>query len=111
MAGWIGVAYWFASSFANPAVAFGRMFSDTFVGVSPSSVPLFVAFQIVGAAVGAALVVVLYPDSRQAADAVIVPYGLRDPVRRLALLQRCDVAVHVGTFPRPGRRRPTAERS
>ena len=51
---YIGAAYWFTSStsFANPAAAFGRMFSDTFAGIAPSSVPAFVAAQLVGAAVG-----------------------------------------------------------
>lgn len=52
---YIGAAYWFtaSTSFANPAAAFGRMFSDTFAGISPSSVPGFVAAQLVGAALGA----------------------------------------------------------
>jgi len=47
----IGAAYWFTSStsFANPAAAWGRMFSDTFAGISPASVPGFVAAEIVGA--------------------------------------------------------------
>ena len=49
---YIGAAYWFTSStsFANPAVTVGRMFSDTFAGIDPGSVPGFVAAQIVGAA-------------------------------------------------------------
>jgi glycerol uptake facilitator-like aquaporin len=52
---YIGAAYWFTSStsFANPAAAFGRMFSDTFAGISPASVPGFVAAQLVGAGLGA----------------------------------------------------------
>jgi len=52
---YIGAAYWFtaSTSFANPAAAFGRMFSDTFAGISPASVPGFVAAQLVGAALGA----------------------------------------------------------
>lgn len=62
--GYIGAAYWFTSStsFANPAVSIGRMFSDTFAGIAPSSVPSFILAQIVGAAIGAALVVALYPS-------------------------------------------------
>jgi glycerol uptake facilitator-like aquaporin len=74
VASWIGAAYWFTSStsFANPAVTVARMFSDTFAGISPASVPLFVAAQILGAAIGAALAVALYPDIPQAADAVVV---------------------------------------
>ncbi|NUT24210.1 MAG: aquaporin family protein [Hamadaea sp.] len=60
---YIGAAYWFTSStsFANPAVTIGRAFTDTFAGISPPSVPGFIAFQLVGAAVGLALVLVLYP--------------------------------------------------
>jgi glycerol uptake facilitator-like aquaporin len=60
---YIGAAYWFTSStsFANPAVTIARAFTDTFAGISPASVPGFVAFQIVGAAVGLAIAVALYP--------------------------------------------------
>ena len=55
---YIGAAYWFtaSTSFANPAVTFGRMFSDTFVGIAPASVPGFVVAQLAGA--GLALLVV-----------------------------------------------------
>jgi glycerol uptake facilitator-like aquaporin len=72
---YIGAAYWFTSStsFANPAVTVGRMFSDTFAGIAPGSVPLFVVAQIVGAAVGFALVQLLFPDASAAADRVVVP--------------------------------------
>jgi glycerol uptake facilitator-like aquaporin len=51
---YIGAAYWFtaSTSFANPAAAFGRMFSDSFAGISPSSVPGFVLAELVGAALG-----------------------------------------------------------
>lgn len=51
VAAYIGAAYWFTSStsFANPAAAFGRMFSDTFAGISPASVPGFVLAQVLGA--------------------------------------------------------------
>ncbi|WP_272947424.1 aquaporin [Variovorax sp. JS1663] len=54
---YIGAAYWFtaSTSFANPAAAFGRMFSDSFAGIAPSSVPGFVMAQMVGAAVGVAV--------------------------------------------------------
>ena len=62
---YIGAAYWFASStsFANPAVTVGRIFSDTFAGLAPSSVPLYVGAQIIGAAIGVCLVVALFPVS------------------------------------------------
>jgi hypothetical protein len=47
---YIGSAYWFTSStsFANPAAAFGRMFTNTFSGISPHDVPLFILAQFVG---------------------------------------------------------------
>jgi len=52
VAAWIGAAYWFtaSTSFANPAAALGRMFSDSFAGIAPASVPAFVAAQLAGAA-------------------------------------------------------------
>jgi glycerol uptake facilitator-like aquaporin len=60
---YIGAAYWFTSStsFANPAVAIGRAFTDTFAGISPASLPGFIAAQLVGATVGVVLIAVLYP--------------------------------------------------
>jgi glycerol uptake facilitator-like aquaporin len=73
---YIGAAYWFTSStsFANPAVTIGRMFSDTFTGIAPSSAMAFVPVQIIGALVGLALTVVLYPDVSQTADEPVVPH-------------------------------------
>lgn len=58
VATWIGSAYFFTSStsFANPAVTIGRMFSDTFAGINPGSVLPFVIAQIIGAILGLALV-------------------------------------------------------
>ncbi len=60
---YIGAAYWFTSStsFANPAVTVGRVFSDTFAGIDPASVPWFVLAQVVGGAVAVVLVRYLYP--------------------------------------------------
>ncbi len=54
---YIGAAYWFtaSTSFANPAAALGRMFSDSFAGIAPGSVPGFVLAQLVGAGLGALL--------------------------------------------------------
>lgn len=54
VAAWIGAAYWFtaSTSFANPAAAFGRMWSDSFAGIAPASVPGFVLAQAVGALLG-----------------------------------------------------------
>ncbi|CAA9414081.1 MAG: Aquaporin Z [uncultured Pseudonocardia sp.] len=74
VASWIGAAYWFTSStsFANPAVTAGRMFSDTFAGIAPVSVPAFVAAQLVGAAAGVGLARVLWPTALPA-DRIAVP--------------------------------------
>jgi glycerol uptake facilitator-like aquaporin len=49
---YIGAAYWFtaSTSFANPAAAFGRMFSDSFAGIAPASVAGFVLAELLGAA-------------------------------------------------------------
>ena len=60
---YIGAAYWFTSStsFANPAVTIGRVFSDTFAGIAPLSALAFIAAQIVGAAVGILLTTILFP--------------------------------------------------
>jgi len=61
---YIGAAYFFTSStsFANPAISVGRMFSDTFAGIAPASVPSFVIAELVGGAVAIGLLRVLYPD-------------------------------------------------
>jgi glycerol uptake facilitator-like aquaporin len=63
--GYIVAAYWFTSStsFANPAVTVARMFSDTFAGIAPSSVPAFVAMQLVGGVVGFAVIRLLFPPA------------------------------------------------
>jgi glycerol uptake facilitator-like aquaporin len=60
---YIGAGYFFTSSasFANPAITVGRMFSNTFAGIAPSSAPSFIAAQILGAVVAFGLIVVLYP--------------------------------------------------
>ncbi len=64
--GYITAAYWFTSStsFANPAVTIARMFSDTFAGISPSSVPWFVLAQLAGGVLAALLVRYLYPTTQ-----------------------------------------------
>jgi arsenate reductase len=58
VAAWIGSAYFFTSStsFANPAVTIGRVFSDTFAGISPASVLPYIVAQLLGALVGMAVV-------------------------------------------------------
>jgi arsenate reductase len=76
VAGYIAGAYWFTSStsFANPAVTVGRAFSDTFAGIAPGSVPMFLVAQLAGAAVAVALVAVIYPHVGEVADQVVVPH-------------------------------------
>ena len=66
--GYLAAAYWFTSStsFANPAVTVARMLSDTFAGIDPGSVPAFVLMQLIGGALGAALVVLLHPTPQEA---------------------------------------------
>ena len=75
---YIGAAYWFTSStsFANPAISVGRIFSDTFAGIAPASVPAFTLAQVAGGVIAIAVLRVLYPDvtPRDAAD-VVVPHG------------------------------------
>lgn len=63
VAAWITGAYWFTSStsVANPAVGFGRMFSDSFAGVAPSSWPMFALMQVVGGLIGFAFISTLWP--------------------------------------------------
>jgi glycerol uptake facilitator-like aquaporin len=61
VAAWIGSAYFFTSStsFANPAVTVGRLFTDTFAGIAPGSVLPYIGAQLVGAALGVAIVAAL----------------------------------------------------
>jgi glycerol uptake facilitator-like aquaporin len=71
---YIGAAYFFTSStsFANPAVTVGRMFSNTFAGIDPASVPAFVAFQVIGATVAVGLIWALYPNiARDLPDLIV----------------------------------------
>ena len=65
VAGWIVAAYWFTSStsFANPAVTIARTLSDTFAGISPTSVPMFVLMQLVGGGLALGLLSLLHPSS------------------------------------------------
>jgi glycerol uptake facilitator-like aquaporin len=74
---YIGAAYWFTSStsFANPAVTVGRIFSDTFAGIAPASAPGFIVAQLIGAAVGLGLLLVLFPFAGRSADDVVLPHG------------------------------------
>lgn len=69
VAAWITGAYWFTSStsIANPAVGFGRMFSDSFAGIAPESWPMFAVMQIIGGIVGAVLLMYLWPSREEPA--------------------------------------------
>jgi arsenate reductase len=104
---YIGAAYFFTSStsFANPAITVGRMFSDTFAGIAPSSVLPFVAAQIVGGALAVVVIRALYPriTPAQAAD-IIFPHQ-QDQAGPAAAR-----AAHDGAAPAaqpPGDRQPT----
>jgi glycerol uptake facilitator-like aquaporin len=74
--GYIGAAYWFTSStsFANPAVTIGRVFSDTFAGIAPGSAAGFIAAQLLGLVFGVAVTLGLYPDASESADDVVIPH-------------------------------------
>ena len=75
VAAWIGAAYWFtaSTSFANPAAAFGRMFSDSFAGIAPRSVPAFVLAELAGTA----LALAVHRSLRAAPDAPDAPPGAK----------------------------------
>jgi glycerol uptake facilitator-like aquaporin len=72
---YIAAAYFWSSStsFANPMIDLARTLSDTFAGIAPSSVPMFLLMQLVGAAAAVAAVKLLYPDVARVADDVVVP--------------------------------------
>jgi glycerol uptake facilitator-like aquaporin len=73
--GYITAAYWFTSStsFANPAVTVARIFSDTFAGIAPGSVVMFVLMQVIGGTLALAAVRLLYPGVRLPAANVAEP--------------------------------------
>ena len=76
---YIGAAYFFTSStsFANPAITVGRMFSNTFAGIAPSSVPNFISAQIVGGVLAFGLIKGLYPGITKAEAADVIEPHLR----------------------------------
>jgi glycerol uptake facilitator-like aquaporin len=71
---YIGAAYFFTSSasFANPAITIGRMFSNTFAGIAPASVPAYIAAQVIGGALAVAVIRALYPRITPAQAAAVV---------------------------------------
>src|SRR6266852_3920204 len=96
---YIGAAYWFTSStsFANPAITIGRIFSSSFAGIAPSSVPSFIAAQILGGALAAGTIKALYPaiTPADAADIVVPHPGDAG--------QAAARPGHDGALPSPGR--------
>jgi arsenate reductase len=81
---YIAAAYFFTSStsFANPAISIGRMLSDTFAGIAPSSVPGFIAAQIVGGFAAVGLLRILYPDvTAEEAAEVMLPHNEQNPTQ------------------------------
>jgi len=78
---YITAAYFFCSStsFANPAITVGRMFSNTFAGIAPSSVLPFIGAQVVGGACAIGLIALLYPGlTPQEASDILVPHRHHD---------------------------------
>jgi glycerol uptake facilitator-like aquaporin len=74
---YITAAYWFtaSTSFANPAVTIARSLSDTFSGIRPLDVPLFLLAQLAGAVVTTLLFRWLVPSLRQQAESVVLPHA------------------------------------
>lgn len=64
VAAYIGGAYWFTSStsFANPAVSVARTLSNTFAGIDPGSMPMFIVMQLTGAGLAVVVIRVIYPN-------------------------------------------------
>jgi glycerol uptake facilitator-like aquaporin len=83
---YISAAYWWSSStsFANPMIDLARTLSDTFAGIAPSSVPMFIVMQLLGGTVAGLVVHVLYPTLTDAAAQVVVPHPRLDSLREPA---------------------------
>jgi arsenate reductase len=73
---YITAAYFWSSStsFANPMIDVARTLSDTFAGIAPGSVPMFVVMQLIGGAAGVAVVALLHPQIAERAGAAVVPH-------------------------------------
>ena len=110
---YIGAAYFFTSStsFANPAITVGRMMSNTFAGIAPSSVPNFVLAQVVGGLLAFVVIRVLYPGvtSAEASD-IIMPHHLEEKDEgpssqgiRFVNTEQLDSARHDGARRSPAR--------
>jgi glycerol uptake facilitator-like aquaporin len=83
---YITAAYWWSSStsFANPMIDAARTLSNTFAGIAPSSVPMFVVMQLVGGVVAVGVVAALYPEVTSVAADVVVPHLQPEPVKEPA---------------------------
>jgi glycerol uptake facilitator-like aquaporin len=85
VASYITAAYWFtaSTSFANPAVTIARSLSDTFAGIRPADVPMFILAQIAGALCATFVFRWLVPNLSANADQVVVPHSaVHDSARR-----------------------------
>ncbi len=78
---YITAAYWWSSStsFANPMIDVSRTLSNTFAGIAPSSVPMFVLMQLIGGAAAVGVVYVLYPAASAVAADIVVPHPQPEP--------------------------------
>ena len=93
---YIGAAYFFTSStsFANPAITVGRMFSDSFAGIAPASAPAYIGAQIIGGALAVVVIRALYPRLTPVqAASIVVPRNSPPPA---------DPASADGTSATPG---------
>lgn len=87
VAAYIAAAYFFTSStsFANPAITLGRVFSNTFAGIAPASAPAYIAAQLAGGALGLLGVRALYPVQTPAEGTSDEHSPLRLPAERRPL--------------------------
>ncbi len=101
---YIGAAYFFTSStsFANPAISVGRMFSNTFAGIAPSSVPSFIVAEVVGGALAIVVINLLYPDitSDEAAD-IMFPRHQQDATGRVEQPESRSAPTHSSSLSPP----------
>jgi arsenate reductase len=106
---YIGAAYFFTSStsFANPAITVGRMFSDTFAGIAPASAPGFIAAQIAGGFLAWVVIKVLY---RQEPSCISLPSAAVTPASapRSAPASSTPAQTSPSWWPTPTRTSPSA---
>ncbi len=110
---YIGAAYFFTSStsFANPAITVGRMFSNTFAGIAPASAPGYILAEMAGGIVAFGLIRALYPDvTPSEAATVIVPHpGAAEPAETNGKPGPTTLPSTPPITPARGDRRPDAE--